>query len=237
MRSSLECMKARAYLSGLFLSAVLAVPLLGPAALAQVDLSEPDLKSDLPGSGLTEPGTAAGGESLDELPLASDASALDRRIRLDRLFDRLAAAKSAEDAKRFEASIDEIWSHSGSDTADLLTVRAVDLVASEDQQGALKLLSAALEVKPDFAEGWNKRATLHFLRGDYASAMVAIRETLRHEPRHYGAWAGLGRILQQTGNDRSALDAYRRALALHPNLDGLKDEVGTLAGKLRGDTL
>ena len=67
--------------------------------------------------------------------------------------------------------------------------------------------------------------------------MSAIRETLRHEPRHYGAWAGLGRILQQTGDDRRALDAYRRALAIHPQLDGLRDEVDELVKKLRGEDM
>lgn len=161
----------------------------------------------------------------------------DREARLDRLFDKLASAKSAEDAKRFEHTIDELWGRSGSDTADLLTLRAEELVAGEDQEGALKLLDAALQAKPDYAEGWNKRATLYFLRGDYVSAMSAIRETLRYEPRHYGAWAGLGRILEQTGDNRKALDAYRRALAIHPHLDGLKDEVDKLATKLRGEEL
>ena len=186
-----------------------------------------------PARAADEPQPAPGAD----VPLAANASAADREARLDRLFDKLATATSPEDAKPYETSIDEIWSHSGSDTADLLTLRAVDLVASEDRIGALTLLEAALQAKPDYAEGWNKRATLFFLRGDYPSAMSAIRETLRHEPRHYGAWAGLGRILQQTGDDRRALDAYRHALAIHPQLDGLRGEVDDLVKKLRGEDL
>jgi Tfp pilus assembly protein PilF len=130
-----------------------------------------------------------------------------------------------------------LWGLSGSDTADLLTLRAEELVAGEDAAGAMKLLEAALEAKPDYAEGWNKRATLYFLRGDYVSAMSAIRETLRYEPRHYGAWAGLGRILEQTGDDRRALEAYRRALAIHPHLEGLKGEIDDLVTKVRGEEL
>jgi Tfp pilus assembly protein PilF len=172
-----------------------------------------------------------------DLPIAGEAIGNDREARLDRLFDKLANATSAEDAKRYEKTIDELWGRSGSDTADLLTHRAEELVAGEDQSGALKLLEAALEAKPDYAEGWNKRATLYFLRGDYVSAMSAIRETLRYEPRHYGAWAGLGRILEQTGDNRRALDAYRRALAIHPNLEGLKEEANELAAKIRGEDL
>jgi Tfp pilus assembly protein PilF len=175
-------------------------------------------------------------------PLAAESSAgepigNDREARLDRLFDRLATAKTPEDAKRYERTIDELWGLSGSDTADLLTLRAEELVAGEDAAGAMKLLEAALQAKPDYAEGWNKRATLYFLRGDYVSAMSAIRETLRYEPRHYGAWAGLGRILEQTGDNRRALDAYRRALAIHPNLDGLKGEIDGLVTKVRGEEL
>lgn len=182
------------------------------------------------------PGAALPGEkALGETPVETGGN--DREARLDRLFDRLATAKTAEDAKRYEQTIDELWGQSGSDTADLLTMRAEELVASEDREGALKLLDAALQAKPDYAEGWNKRATLYFLRGDYVSAMTAIRETLRYEPRHYGAWAGLGRILEQTGDNRKALEAYRRALAIHPHLEGLKEEVDKLALKIRGEEL
>lgn len=183
-----------------------------------------------------EPDIEAEAQDL-EAAIPANSSEAQRRERLGRLFDRLATAETADDAKRYEASIDRLWNQSGSATADLLTSRAVEMVAAEDQVGALKLLDAALEAKPDFAEGWNKRATLFFLQGDYVSAMTAIRETLRHEPRHYGAWAGLGRILQQTGDERRALNAYRRALAIHPHMEGLKDEASALAIKIRGEEL
>ena len=144
---------------------------------------------------------------------------------------------SAEDGRRYEAGIEALWRHSGSDTADLLTSRALELVTSNDLNGALKMLGAALSVKPDYAEGWNKRATLFFLRGDFRRAMRDIRETLRYEPRHYGAWAGLGRILEQSGDPAKALDAYRRALAINPQIDGLRQQVRTLATKVQGQEL
>jgi Tfp pilus assembly protein PilF len=170
-----------------------------------------------------------------EVPrIVAPVTARERQERLDRLFDRLATSASDEDARRFESGIEALWSQSGSDTADLLTQRALELAASEDSAGALTLLKAALEAKPDYAEGWNKRATLFFLKGDYGRAMHDIRETLRHEPRHYGAWAGLGRILEQTGDERRALDAYRRALAINPRIDGLRDQVKKLAEKVQG---
>lgn len=209
----------------MFARTVLLLAAICIAAPAWAQDTELDLDLDL--------GAPAG----EQQPLAEDVVGNDRQARLDRLFERLATAKTPEDAKRFEATIDQLWGRSGSDTADLLTARAVELVAAEDREGALKLLDAALQAKPDYAEGWNKRATLFFLEGDYASAMNAIRETLRYEPRHYGAWAGLGRILQQTGDERRALDAYRRALAIHPHLEGLKDEADKLSTKLKGEAI
>ena len=170
-------------------------------------------------------------------PLNIDAAESQRKARLGRLFDSLATAENAEDAKRYEQAIDRIWTASGSPTADLLMTRADEMMQANDAGGALTLIQAALDAKPDFAEGWNRRATLFFLRGDYVSAMAAIRETLRHEPRHYGAWAGLGRILQTTGDDQKALDAYRRALAIHPHLENLQEEIDSLTLKLRGHEL
>ena len=172
-----------------------------------------------------------------EIPFNVDAAESQRKARLNRLFDSLASAETAEDAKRFERAIDRIWAVSGSPTADLLTARALILVETDESGGALTLLGAALEAKPDYAEGWNKRATLFYLRGDYVSAMAALRETLRHEPRHYGAGAGIGRILQTAGDNQKALDAYRRALAIYPHLEDLKEEADALALKLQGEEL
>jgi Flp pilus assembly protein TadD len=174
-----------------------------------------------------------------ETPFVADGnSQQNREARLDRLFDSLSGAKDADEAKRFENTIEALWTQSGSDTADLFAARAVDMLTeAQDQDGALRMLNAALEAKPDYAEGWNKRATLFFMKGDYAHAMRDIRETLRYEPRHYGAWAGLGRILDQTGDSRKALDAYRRAIAINPYMDGLKDEVARLTAKVRGEEL
>ncbi|MGQ4273520.1 tetratricopeptide repeat protein [Terrihabitans sp. B22-R8] len=193
------------------------------------------------------PGAAAHAQDATDSPkgdahilsshAATDESPVSRQGRLDRLFERLSAATSAEDAKRYESSIEALWQRSGSDTADLLTARALELAASDDRDGAMKLLAAALDAKPDYAEGWNKRATLFFLRGDYGHAMRDIRETLRYEPRHYGAWAALGRILEQSGDERRALNAYRRALAIHPQLEGLQDQVRNLANKVLGEEI
>ena len=76
-----------------------------------------------------------------------------------------------------------------------------------------------IELKPDYTEAWNRRATLYFLQKDYGHALADIREVLAREPRHFGALSGLGLILQEIGDDKHALEAYRRALAIDPHLE------------------
>jgi Tfp pilus assembly protein PilF len=166
-----------------------------------------------------------------------DAETLQRQERLDRLFDSLRGAKGPEDAQRFEASIQQLWQRSGSDTADLLSARATALFAAEQPADAVRLLDAALEAAPDFADGWNRRATLYFLAGDTVRAMRDLRQALRYEPRHYSAWTGIGRILEQSGDNKRALEAYRRALAIHPHLAEIRTRVDALGREIRGQEL
>jgi Flp pilus assembly protein TadD len=172
---------------------------------------------------------------------AAPASAQDKppteaetQSRLDRLLDSLSGSESAEEAKRIEASIEAIWLHSGSATSDLLIRRALDAFQRDDHAAALTLLTASIDAAPDYAEAYNKRATIHFVDGNYQRALWDIRQTLRLEPRHYGAWAGLGRLFEQAGDDVGALEAYRRALALNPYLDDLPESVERLELIVRG---
>lgn len=160
-----------------------------------------------------------------------------RTARLDRLFDSLSKAQSPADAKRFTSTIEQLWMRSGSDTADLLASRAFEALKREDADLAIELLDNVVALQPDFAEAWNKRATLHYMRGDLARSMLDIRETLEREPRHWGAWSGLGRILEETGEKRQALQAYRRALAVNPQIEGLQERADRLAAELRGQDI
>lgn len=160
-----------------------------------------------------------------------------RQDRLDRLYESLRDAADPEDAARFEKTIEELWARSGSDTADLLNQRAGQLVAADASADAVRLLDAVLSAAPDFADGFNRRATLHFLAGDQISAMRDIRQALRYEPRHYAAWTGLGRILDQSGDGPRALEAYRRALAINPNLTAVRTRADALSRETRGQEL
>jgi tetratricopeptide (TPR) repeat protein len=158
----------------------------------------------------------------------------DKTKNLDFLFEALKAAPDADAAKLVEGRIWAIWFHSGSDTAELLMNRVKTAVDGKDVELGIRLLDAIVELKPDYVEAWNRRATLHFLNKDFAKAIADIRQVLAREPRHFGALSGLGIIFQEIGEEKFALDAFRRALAVNPHLQKIPDFVKTLTEKVEG---
>ena len=158
----------------------------------------------------------------------------DRAKNLDLLFDALKIAPDETTSKAIEDRIWALWVTTSSDTANLLMNRVKTAVDKEDLDLALRLLDALIEIKPDYVEAWNRRATVFFMKKDYGRSLEDIRQVLVREPRHFGALAGLGTILQDIGEDAPALDAFRRALALHPNLKGIPERVKTLTEKVEG---
>lgn len=162
---------------------------------------------------------------------------LDPQARLDRLYDRLAEAKSADEADGIAAVIAALRQEGSSDTANILTDRALDLLRRKDEDGALRLLDVAVAVAPAATEAWNQRAMIYYKKGDYGRAMHDLREVLRHDPRRWMAWEALGRILEQTSDKKDALAAYRRALAIDPQLSGLQQRVERLAVDVEGRRL
>jgi tetratricopeptide (TPR) repeat protein len=158
----------------------------------------------------------------------------DRAKNLDFLFEALKAAPDEETAKHVEQRIWALWFFSGSDTADLLMGRVKSAFEAKDFDLALQLLDAVIAFKPDYAEAWNRRATIHFLQKNYGSALADLRQVLAREPRHFGALAGLGMILQEIGEEKRALEVFRRALAVHPRLERIPDIVRTLTDKVEG---
>ena len=140
--------------------------------------------------------------------------------------------KDESEAKGITASIQRRWLRSGSDTADLLMGRAMQAVEAKDQALAIEILDRVVVLQPEWAEGWNKRATVFFMMGDVTRSMADIRETLAREPRHYGALAGLGIILQSNGDRKAAYDVFRKALALNPFLTDVKQQLQRLESEL-----
>ena len=153
---------------------------------------------------------------------------------MDELFARLAAAKDENEAKVVAQLIELRWSLSCSDTADLLMTRAGEAMQGKEFPLAVELLDRVIALQPDWAEAWNRRATAFFLLDDPASSMADLRQVLTREPRHFMAWAGLGHIYMASGDKTRALEAYRRALALHPHLEGLRSVVDRLTPEIDG---
>jgi tetratricopeptide (TPR) repeat protein len=158
----------------------------------------------------------------------------DRPVTVDMLFEALKIAPDAETAKAIEDRIWALWMVSGSDTCNLLMGRVKAAADEKDYDLAVKLLDAVIELKPGYTEAWNRRATIYYLQKEYGRALADIREVLAREPRHFGALSGLGLILQEIGDDRHALAAYRRALTIDPHLEHLGDVVKTLSEKVEG---
>ena len=159
---------------------------------------------------------------------------VDRTKNLDFLFGALKAAPDEASAKHVEARIWAIWIQTPSDTAALLMARAKTAVDAKKIEVAIKLLDSVVKLRPDYIEAWNRRATLYYMQNDYGRSLADIREVLIREPRHFGALAGLGMIMQDIGDDRRALEAFRRALAVNPHLEKVPDLVKSLTEKVEG---
>lgn len=158
----------------------------------------------------------------------------DKTHDLDFLFGALKAAPDDDSAKAIEARIWAVWAISKSDTTDLLMHRAKVAVEKKDIDLAIKLLDAVVKIKPSYVEAWNRRATLYYMKKEYGRALSDIGQVLKREPRHFGALSGLGLILQDLGDDKLALDAYRRAIAVYPRLQRIPELVKTLSEKVEG---
>jgi tetratricopeptide (TPR) repeat protein len=161
-------------------------------------------------------------------------SGRDRDYNLDTLFEALKIAPDNESARAIEQRIWAMWIASGSDTCNLLMGRVKAATEQKDLDLAIKLLDAVIELKPTYTEAWNRRATIYYLQKDFGHALSDIREVLMREPRHFGALSGLGLILQEIGDEKHALEAYRRALAIDPHLENVEEAIKNLREKVEG---
>jgi tetratricopeptide (TPR) repeat protein len=112
--------------------------------------------------------------------------------------------------------------------------RGREAIDSEEYDKALEHLNALVALAPDFAEGWNARATVNFLRDEYWDAVADIQRALALEPRHYGALMGLSSMLERTGDESGALAAMREAMKINPHMEGAKETVDRLAPLVDG---
>jgi len=152
---------------------------------------------------------------------------------IERLFRQLSDADPTTSA-RLERRIAQLWSRSGSDSMDYLLRRGREAMEDEAYDRAIDHFTALVELAPDFAEGWNGRATAHFLADEYWRSVADIQRALALEPRHFGALTGLISIFERVGDEAGALKAARAALEVHPNLRPAQDAVERLGPKVDG---
>src|SRR3981189_818544 len=148
-------------------------------------------------------------KKLPEAPSKLPKVGADRTRGLDFLFGALKAAPDEASAKHVEARIWALWMQTPSDTAALLMMRAKAAMDAKQMDIALNLLDAVVKLRPDYVEGWNRRATLYYLKNDYAHSLEDIEQVLVREPRHFGALAGLGMVMAGIGDQKSAPGALR----------------------------
>ena len=173
-------------------------------------------------------------KKLPEAPSKLPKVGADRTRGLDFLFGALKAAPDEASARHVEARIWAQWMQTPSDTAALLMVRAKAAIDANKADVALKLLDAVIKLRPDYVEAWNRRATLYYLKNDYVHSLEDIQQVLVREPRHFGALAGLGMIMQDLGEEKRALEAFRKALAVNPHLEKVPEFVKSLTEKVEG---
>jgi tetratricopeptide (TPR) repeat protein len=115
-----------------------------------------------------------------------------------------------------------LWSRSGDEAVDALLAHGVEQMSARDLDGAIATFSEVIKRKPDFAEGWNKRATALFLAGEFRRSLADCDEVMKRNPLHFGALAGYGQIYFQLEQYERAIEYWKRALEVNPNMDGVE---------------
>lgn len=153
---------------------------------------------------------------------------------LGELYAHLATAEDAATAARIADRIEALWAHSGSDTVNLLMQRAAIAAAKSKNEVAIKLLDYVVELAPDFAEGYNRRAFLYFAINDVEKAVGDLRRAIALEPFHFKAMEGLAQIWRGTGNKRGAYHVLKQLLDIHPHSPGARQSLDELAKDVEG---
>ena len=166
--------------------------------------------------------------------LAISVSADQSDPRLDELFERIKQTTDSLEAERFEREIWRIWVISDKPGINQLMEQGIEAMTSGNVDVAIGFFTKIIERAPGFAEGWNKRATAHYLNGDFSASVEDIERTLALEPRHFGALSGMGLIFLSQGDQIGALTAFERVLEINPHAKGARMHVPRLRKSLKG---
>ena len=145
--------------------------------------------------------------------------------RLNNLFERLRVTQDLAEARGIEGTIWEIWTESENANVNRAMLIGIASMHAGQLGTAQNKFNEVIQLAPDFAEGWNKRATIFYLMKKFDRSVNDIAQTLKLEPRHFGALSGLGLINQAIGQNKAAIKAFEHALDLNPHLPGLKEKV------------
>jgi tetratricopeptide (TPR) repeat protein len=158
-----------------------------------------------------------------------------KAARLDELFAELKDAPTPAEGRQVAQLIILEWLSSGDDEIDTLMAGAMVAMEIRAFKSAISILDKVVAAKPDYVEGWNKRATVYYYLHQYDRSMSDIERTLALDPRHFGALAGLGMIMQDTGNMPGAIAAFEKAVEVNPTLDNLRLAIEQLKARVGKD--
>ncbi len=153
---------------------------------------------------------------------------------LQRLYQKLQKAQDRKKADTIEKEIEGIWLESGSHTVNLLMQRALRSQSDNQYKICMHLLNEIVMIAPNYPAGWYRRALIHFNKGDYSLALIDIRRVLALDPHNFKAIYGLGLILREVGNKKSALKVFKKLLNIHPHYEDAKKAVEQLTVEVEG---
>lgn len=209
---------SRAPVKKLILVAV-ALACLIPAAPAAADSAVPSRAQAL-----------AALKKTDPLERRRGALGLETAGRMEDAPVLIAALRDPDESVRAiaEEALWAVWSRSGDARVDEIFKRGMSEMSAEHLSEAIATFTRVIELKPDFAEGWNKRATVLYLAGEYRRSLADCDEVIKRNPQHFGALSGYGQIYLRLDQPGKALEYFRRALAVNPNLDGVQGTIEQL---------
>ncbi len=169
--------------------------------------------------------------------LGAPAAADQTDPRLEDLFDRLQAAPNVASARGIEVIIWNLWTTHPDDAVNTLMEQGIGEMSRRDYPAALGTFEEVIEQAPEFAEGWNKRATVHWLMGNFEGSLVDIDRTLALEPRHFGALSGQGLVYSELEDWEHALAAFEAALEVNPQMTGPRTNAEFIRKVILGDEI
>jgi tetratricopeptide (TPR) repeat protein len=222
-------------------SLVAALAVAAGPALASAPALSPILPAALPSVAAAQAGAPTRERAL------ADLARPDRQVRR-RAVVRLAEIGTMDDAPALvqalrdpdqlvralsERALWQVWSRSGDAEVDALFERGLEQMKAGAADAAIATFSGVIGKKPEFAEGWNKRATLYYLVGEYAKSLADCDEVVKRNPSHFGALSGYGQIYLKLDQPEKALDYFERALAVNPNMEQVQAVIGELRALVR----